>query len=156
MNLNATLFFQMIVFFVLGWVTMKFIWPPLTKAIDERRQKIAKGLADAEKGKADLAQAQARVNLMEASAKADLHVRMTEMEKQGEKIIEQARAEAEAERARIVAQAKQDAAQEVERARDALRDDVAKLAVAGAEQILRREVNASVHAELLNQLKAQL
>jgi F-type H+-transporting ATPase subunit b len=155
-NLNATLFFQMIVFFVLGWVTMKFIWPPLTKAIDERRQKIAKGLADAEKGKADLAQAQARVNLMEASAKADLHVRMTEVEKQGEKIIEQARAEAEAERARIVAQARQDAAQEVERARDALRDDVANLAVAGAEQILRREVNASVHAELLNQLKAQL
>ena len=141
MNLNATLFFQMIVFFVLGWVTMKFIWPPLTKAIDERRQKIAEGLADAEKGKADLAQAQARVNLIEASAKADLHARMTE---------------AEVERARIVAQAKQDAAQEVERARDALRDDVANLAVAGAEQILQREVNASVHAELLNQLKAQL
>jgi len=155
-NLNATLFFQMIVFFVLGWVTMKFIWPPLTKAIDERRQKIAEGLADAEKGKADLAQAQARVNLIEASAKADLHARMTEAEKQGAKIIEQARAEAEVERARIVAQAKQDAAQEVERARDALRDDVANLAVAGAEQILQREVNASVHAELLNQLKAQL
>ena len=82
MNLNATLFFQMIVFFVLGWVTMKFIWPPLTKAIDERRQKIAEGLADAEKGKADLAQAQARVNLIEASAKADLHARMTDAEKQ--------------------------------------------------------------------------
>lgn len=65
MNLNATIFFQMLVFFVLGWFTMKFVWPPLTKAIDERRQKIADGLAAAEKGKADLAQAQARVSLIE-------------------------------------------------------------------------------------------
>ncbi len=65
MNLNATIIFQMLVFFVLGWFTMKFVWPPLTKAMDERRQKIADGLAAAEKGKADLAQAQARVSLIE-------------------------------------------------------------------------------------------
>ena len=156
MNLNATIFFQMIVFFVLAVVTMKFIWPPLTKAIDERRQKIAEGLAAAEKGKADLAQAQARVSLIEASAKSDLHARMTDAEKNASQIIEQARAEAEVERARILAQAKQDAAQEVSRARDALRNDVANLAVKGAEQILKREVNASAHAELLTQLKAQL
>jgi F-type H+-transporting ATPase subunit b len=142
----------MIVFFVLGWVTMKFVWPPLTKAIDERRQKIAEGLAAAEKGKTDLAQAQARIGSIEASAKAELHTRM----KQGTQIIEQARAEAESERARILAQAKQDAAQEVQRARDALRNDVANLAVKGAEQILKREVDARAHAELLTQLKAQL
>ena len=156
MNLNATIFFQMIVFFVLGWVTMKFVWPPLTKAIDERRQKIADGLAAAEKGKADLAQAQARVNLIEASAKSDLHVRMVDAEKHAAQIIEQARAEGEVERARIVEQAKQDAAREVQRAREALRDDVATLAVKGAEQILKREVDARAHAELLSQLKAQL
>ena len=156
MNLNATIFFQMIVFFVLAWVTMKFIWPPLTKAIDERRQKIAEGLAAAEKGKTDLAQAQARIGSIEASAKAELHTRMIEAEKQGTQIIEQARAEAESERARILAQAKQDAAQEVQRARDALRNDVANLAVKGAEQILKREVDARAHAELLTQLKAQL
>ncbi len=156
MNLNATIFFQMIVFFVLAWVTMKFIWPPLTKAIDERRQKIAEGLAAAEKGKADLAQAQARVSLIEASAKSELHARMTDAEKRATQIIEQARAEAEVERARILAQAKQDATQEVMRARDVLRNDVAILAVKGAEQILKREVNASAHAELLTQLKAQL
>ena len=156
MNLNATIFFQMIVFFILGWVTMKFIWPPLIKAIDERRHKIADGLAAAEKGKADLAQAQARIGLMEASAKSELHTRITDAEKHGDQIVEQARAEAEAERARIVAQAKQDAAQEVQRARDALRNDVADLAVKGAEQILKREVNASAHAELLAQLKAEL
>jgi len=155
-NLNATIFFQMIVFFILGWVTMKFIWPPLIKAIDERRHKIADGLAAAEKGKADLAQAQARIGLMDASAKSELHTRITDAEKHGAQIVEQARAEAEAERARIVAQAKQDAAQEVQRARDALRNDVADLAVKGAEQILKREVNASAHAELLAQLKAEL
>jgi ATP synthase, F0 subunit b len=155
-NLNATIFFQMLVFFVLGWFTMKFVWPPLTKAIDERRQKIADGLAAAEKGKADLAQAQARISLMEASAKTETHARMAEAEKQAAALIEQARREAEAERARILAQAKQDAEQEVQRARDALREDVALLAVKGAEQILKREVDARVHAELLAQLKAQL
>jgi len=141
---------------VLGWFTMKFVWPPLTKAIDERRQKIADGLAAAEKGKADLAQAQARISLMEASAKTETHARMAEAEKQAAALIEQARREAEAERARILAQAKQDAEQEVQRARDALREDVALLAVKGAVQILKREVDARVHAELLAQLKAQL
>lgn len=156
MNLNATLFFQMIVFFVLAWFTMKFVWPPLTKAMDDRRQKIADGLAAADKGKADLAQAQARINVIEASAKTENHARMLEAEKQASGIIDEARREAESEKARILAQAKQDAAQEVQRARDGLRADVAVLAVKGAEQILQREVDAQAHAELLTQLKAQL
>ena len=156
MNLNATIFFQMLVFFVLGWFTMKFVWPPLTKAMDERRQKIADGLAAAEKGKADLAQAQARISLIEASAKSENHARMVEAEKQAAAIIEQARRDAEAERARILAQAKQDAEQALQHARGELRDDVARLAIKGAEQILRREVDARAHAELLEQLKAQL
>ncbi|CAM3389085.1 F0F1 ATP synthase subunit B [Bordetella sputigena] len=156
MNLNATIFFQMLVFFVLGWFTMKFVWPPLTKAMDERRQKIADGLAAAEKGKADLAQAQARISLIEASAKSENHARMVEAEKQASQLLDQARREAEAERARILAQAKQDAELEVQRARDSLRDEVAALAVKGAEQILRREIDARAHAELLTQLKAQL
>ena len=156
MNLNATLFFQMIVFFVLAWFTMKFVWPPLTKAIEDRRQKIADGLAAADKGKADLAQAQARISLIEASAKSETHARMLEAEKQAAALIDEARREAEAEKARIIAQAKQDAEQEVQRAREGLRDDVAVLAVKGAEQILKREVDAQAHAELLNQLKAQL
>lgn len=146
----------MLVFFVLGWFTMKFIWPPLTKAMDDRRQKIADGLSAAEKGKADLAQAQARISLIEASAKSENHARIVEAEKQAATLIEQARREGEAEKARIIAQAKQDAAQEVQRARDSLRGEVAVLAVKGAEQILRREVDARTHAELLDQLKAQL
>ena len=156
MNLNATLFFQMLVFFVLGWFTMKFVWPPLTKAMDERRQKISDGLAAAEKGKADLAQAQARISLMEASAKTEAHGRLADLEKQGTLLVEQARREAEAEKARILEQARQEAAQEAQRAREELRAEVAVLAVKGAEQILQREVDVKVHAELLDQLKAQL
>jgi F-type H+-transporting ATPase subunit b len=124
--------------------------------MDDRRQKIADGLSAAEKGKADLAQAQARISLIEASAKSENHARMVEAEKQAAALIEQARREGEAEKARIIAQAKQDAAQEVQRARDTLRGEVAVLAVKGAEQILKREVNPQVHAELLDQLKAQL
>lgn len=156
MNLNATLFFQMIVFFVLGWFTMKFVWPPLTKAMDDRRQKIADGLAAADKGKADLAQAQARISLIEASAKTENHARMVEAEKQAAQLIDQARREGEAEKARIIAQAEQDAAQAAQRVRESLRADVAVLAVKGAEQILKREIDAQAHAELLNQLQAQL
>lgn len=156
MNLNATLFFQMIVFFVLGWFTMKFVWPPLTKAMDDRRQKIADGLAAADKGKADLAQAQARISLIEASAKTENHTRIIEAEKQAAALISDARREAESEKARIVAQAQHDAAQEVQRAREGLRADVAILAVKGAEQILKREVDPQTHAELLEQLQAQL
>ncbi|PLC54412.1 F0F1 ATP synthase subunit B [Pollutimonas nitritireducens] len=156
MNLNATLFFQMIVFFVLGWFTMKFVWPPLTKAMDDRRQKIADGLAAADKGKADLAQAQARISLIEASAKTENHARMVEAEKQAAVLIDQARREGEVEKARIIAQAEQDAAQAAQRVRESLRADVAILAVKGAEQILKREIDAQAHAELLNQLQAQL
>jgi F-type H+-transporting ATPase subunit b len=146
----------MIVFFVLGWFTMKFVWPPLTKAMDDRRQKIADGLAAADKGKADLAQAQARISLIEASAKTENHGRMVEAEKQAAALIDEARREAEVEKARIVAQARQDADQEVQRIRESLRNDVALLAVKGAEQILEREVDVQAHAKLLDQLKAQL
>ena len=156
MNLNATIFFQMLVFFVLGWFTMKFVLPPLTKAIDERRQKIADGLAAAEKGRADLAQAQARVSLIEASAESETHARIVEAEKQAAALVDDARREAEAERARIVATARQEAEQEAQRAIASLREDVAALAVKGAEQILKREVDAKAHADLLAQLKTQL
>lgn len=156
MNLNATLIFQMLVFFILAWFTMKFVWPPLMKSIEERRLKIAEGLASAEKGKAELVQAEARIGQIEAAAKSDNQARLAQAEKQAVTLIEQARKDAEAERARILEQARQEAQQEAQRARDGLRDAVAQLAVKGAEEILKREVNAQVHAELLGQLKAQL
>ncbi|AZG11363.1 F0F1 ATP synthase subunit B [Pigmentiphaga sp. H8] len=156
MNLNATLVFQMLVFFILAWFTMKFVWPPLMKSIEERRLKIAEGLASAEKGKAELVQAEARIGQIEAAAKSDNQARLAQAEKQAATLIEQARKDAEAERARILEQARQEAQQEAQRAREGLRDAVAQLAVKGAEEILKREVNAQVHAELLGQLKAQL
>lgn len=156
MNLNATLFFQVIVFFVLAWFTMKFVWPPIIKAIDERRQKIADGLAAADKGKQDLAKAQERIDNMEQSVKSDNQSRIADAEKQAAGIIGDAREKAEEERKRIIEQAHQDAEHEVQRLRNELRNDVANLAVKGAEQILRREVDAKTHAELLDQLKSQL
>ena len=156
MNINATFIAQLVVFFVLAWVTMTYVWPPIMKALDERARKIADGLAAAEKGKLELAEANQRVDAELAQSRAANQGRLAEAEKQANALIEAAKKDAEAEKARILAQAKAEAAQEVQRARDALRNSVAELAVKGAEQILKREVNAGNHAELLNQLKAQL
>lgn len=156
MNLNATLFAQFVVFFVLAWFTMKFVWPPMMKALDERAKKIADGLAAADKAKADLGLAERRASEELQKARNVANDVRASAEKQGNAYIEQARAEA----ARIVADAKQaaeaEAAVAMQRARDALRDDVAALAVKGAERILRREVNAQAHADLLANLKNEL
>lgn len=156
MNLNATFIAQLVVFFVLAWVTMTFVWPPIMKALDERAKKIADGLAAADKAKLELVGAQKQVEAQLAEAKSANQSRMADAEKQASALIEAAKKDAEAEKARILAQAKAEAEQEAQRARDALRNAVAELAVKGAEQILKREVNAGNHAELLNQLKAQL
>lgn len=156
MNLNATLIAQFVVFFILAFVTMKFVWPPLMKALDERAKKIADGLAAADKGKAELALANKRVEEELARARADNLARVADAEKQAAGIVEKAKAEAEAERARILAQATAEAGQEMQRARDTLRASVADLAVAGASKILKREVNPAAHADILADLKAQL
>jgi F-type H+-transporting ATPase subunit b len=156
MNINATLFVQLVVFFIGAWVTMKYIWPPLIKSLEERQKKIADGLAAAERGNRSLDEAQRHIAKLEADARASGAARAAEAEKQAAAIVEAAKKDAEAERARILAQAKVDAEQEMARAKNALRDQVAVLAIAGAEQILKREVNAQVHADLLGQLKAKL
>jgi F-type H+-transporting ATPase subunit b len=155
-NINATLFGQAIWFGIFIWITMKYVWPPLQKAMQERQQRIIDGLAAAEKGKAELAQASQMAEQELANSRREGQVRIAEAEKQGVLVIEQAKSKAEAEKARILAEAKVEAEQEMQRARDALRNSVAELAVKGAEQILRREVNAGVHSDLLNQLKTQL
>lgn len=156
MNINATLFVQLVVFFIGAWVTMKYIWPPLIKSLEDRQKKIADGLAAAERGNRSLDEAQRHIAKLEADARASDAARAAEAEKQAAAIVEAAKKDAEAERARILAQAKVDAEQEMARAKNALRDQVAVLAIAGAEQILKREVNAQVHADLLGQLKAKL
>ncbi|AQV96048.1 MULTISPECIES: F0F1 ATP synthase subunit B [Cupriavidus] len=156
MNLNATFFAQMVVFFILWWVVAKFIWPPLVKALDERAMKIADGLAAAEKGKAELELANKRVDQAMAEARTEGAQRVADAEKRAQLTADEIKQNAQAEAARIIAQAKAEAEQQVTRARETLRDQVAVLAVKGAEQILKREVNAQVHSDLLNQLKAEL
>lgn len=156
MNLNATLVAQMVVFFILWWVVAKFIWPPLVKALDERAKKIADGLAAADKGKAELELANKRVDQALTEARNEGAQRIADAEKRAQMSAEEIKQNAQAEAARIIAQAKAEAEQQTVRARESLRDQVAVLAVKGAEQILKREVNAQVHADLLNQLKAEL
>jgi F-type H+-transporting ATPase subunit b len=155
-NLNATLFAQLVVFFILAWFTMKFVWPPLIKALDERSKKIADGLAAAEKGKTELEVAHKRVGEELAQARNEGQHRIAEAEKRAQVLAEEIKAQAHVEATRIVTQAKADAEQQVIKARETLRGQVAALAVQGAEQILKREVDQTAHADLLNQLKAEL
>ena len=156
MNINATLFLQAIVFAILVWFTMKFVWPPITKALDERAQKIADGLAAADKAKAELSSANKRVEAELASSRNETAGRLADAERRAQSIVADAKARAVEEANRIVAAAKVDAEQQSVKAREALREQVAALAVKGAEQILRKEVNVSVHADLLSRLKTEL
>ena len=156
MNINASLFVQMVVFFIGCWITMKYIWPPLIKAIEERQNKIAEGLAAADKSAEVLAETQAKGKEIEAEARARATTIVSDGEKRGAMIVENAKQQAQIEADRIIANAKAEAAQEMARAREQLRDEVAALAVAGAQQILAREVDKTVHSQLLEQLKAKL
>lgn len=156
MNINATLFLQAIVFAILVWFSMRFIWPPLTKALDERAQKIADGLAAADKAKAELATANKRVEEQLVQSRNETTRLLADAEKRAQAIVDEAKRRAEEEGAKIVAAAKAEAEQQSIQAREALREQVAGLAVKGAEQILKREVNAAVHAELLARLKTEL
>jgi F-type H+-transporting ATPase subunit b len=155
-NLNATLFVQFVVFFILVFVTMKFVWPPVMKALDERAQRIANGLAAADRGKAEMAAAEKRIAAELAATRDESAKRIADAEKRAAAIIDEAKQQASVEAARIIEGAKADAEQQVTRAREELRAQVAALAVAGAEQILKREVNAAAHANLLSQLATEL
>lgn len=156
MNINATLLFQMIAFAALIWFTMKFIWPPLISAIDERSQKIADGLAAADKARSELASANDRIEKELATSRVETAKMLGDAERRALAIIEEAKARASDEGGKIIAAAKAEAQQQVVKAREVLREQVAALAVKGAEQILRKEVNAGVHADLLNRLKSEL
>jgi F-type H+-transporting ATPase subunit b len=155
-NLNATLFVQFVVFFILVFVTMKFVWPPVMKALDERAQRIANGLAAADRGKAEMAAAEKRIAAELAATRDESAKRIADAEKRAAAIIDEAKQQAGVEAARIIETARTDAQQQVTRAREELRAQVAALAVAGAEQILKREVNAAAHADLLSQLSTEL
>jgi F-type H+-transporting ATPase subunit b len=156
MNLNATLFAQAVVFAILVWFTMKFVWPPVAKALDERALKISEGLAAAETAKFELAVANKRVEEELSKSRNESAIRLADAERRAQVVIEEAKARATNEAAKIIVSARQEAEQQVIKARESLREEVAVLAIKGAEQILKREVNAGTHAELLSRLKTEL
>lgn len=156
MSINATLFVQLVVFAILVWFTMRFVWPPITKAIDERTQKIADGLSAAERARLELSNANRRVDEQLSAARDDAAKRLADAERLAQSMIEDAKARAAEEAAKIVAAARAEAQQEMVKAREVLRGQVAELAVRGAEHILRREVDSRVHADLLSRLQTEL
>jgi F-type H+-transporting ATPase subunit b len=156
MDINMSLIGQMITFAVLVWVSMKFVFPSLNSALDERAKRIADGLAAADQGQAAMVVAEKRATEALAGAREEASQRVADAEKRAQLVAEEIKANAQAEADRIIAQAKADADQQVAKAREALRAQVADLAVKGAEQILKREVSAAAHAELLSRLAVEL
>ncbi|MDR2113379.1 MAG: F0F1 ATP synthase subunit B [Candidatus Accumulibacter sp.] len=156
MYLNATLLAQITVFIILALFTMKFVWPPIVKALDERAAKISEGLAEAERGRQSLARSSREAEETLRGGKEKAAEVIAQAERRAEQIIEQAKADAQEEAGKVVAAAKAEIAREEERMRESLRGRVADLAVAGAEKILRREVDARAHADLLAAISLDL
>ncbi len=156
MSINATLFVQAIVFLILVLFTMKFVWPPIAKALDERAKKIADGLAAADKAKSELTAVNKRVEEELSATRNETASRIADVDRRAQAIVEEAKSRATEEGNKIIAAARAEAEQQVIQARESLREQVAALAVKGAEQILRKEVNAGVHADLLSRLKTEL
>jgi F-type H+-transporting ATPase subunit b len=156
MNINMTFFGQMITFAILIWFTMKFIWPPLNKAIEERQQKIAEGLAAAEQSQKNLAQAQQSVDAELRSARTKANEIIEQAHQRANQIIDQAKDDAIAEANRQKSAAEAEIAAASNRAREELRKQVSTLAVTGAEKLLKREIDANAHKALLDELAAEL
>lgn len=156
MNLNITLLIQLVVFVVLGWVTMRFIWPPLISALEERQRKIAEGLIAAEKAEKSLAEAKANATELLKEARVQASKIIDQANRRSNELVEEARGTAIAEGQRLLADARQEVVLESTRAREQLRREVAAIAVAGAAKLLGREVDAKAHAELLENLAVEI
>jgi len=156
MNINLSLFAQAATFALFIWFTVKFIWPPILRAIEQRQKVIAEGLAAAERGKQDLDLASKRAADLIREAKDQAQDILSQADKRAAQIIDEAKSNAKAESDRIVAGAKAEIDQEFSRAKDTLRTQVAGLAVKGAEKILRREVDAKAHADILDAVASEL
>jgi F-type H+-transporting ATPase subunit b len=156
MNINFTLIAQAIAFAVLIWFTVKFVWPPLLKAIETRQKEIADGLAAAQEGKSalEVAARKSEATLNEAKQKASEII--GQAEKRATQIVEEAKGNAKAEGDRIITGAKAEIDQEVNRAKEGLRAQVSALAITGAEKILRKEIDGKAHSEMLSKLAAEL
>lgn len=156
MNINLTLIIQMVVFGILIWFTMRFIWPHIIGAVEERARKIALGLAAAEKGQKDLAQAEQRAEVVIREARERANQIIDQAHRRASEMLEEAKGAATVEGQRIVAAAQQQIELEANRARESLRRDVAQLAVETAAKLLEREIDARTHADLLDKLAAQI
>jgi F-type H+-transporting ATPase subunit b len=156
MNLNATLIVQTVVFLILGWITMKFIWPPLTAALNERQKKIADGLAAADKGEKSLVEAQANVAELVKDARVQATKIVDQASRRANEVIDEAKVSASAEGQRLVAAARAEVQLDQSRAREQLRKEVAALAIAGASKLLGREIDARAHADLLEKLAVEI
>ena len=156
MNINLTLIAQAIAFGIFVWFTARFVWPPLLRAIETRQKQIADGLAAAERGRQDLELASKRAEEVVREARQRGQDILTQADKRAAELVEEARNQAKAEGDRIIAGAKAEIDQEVFRAKESLRSQVALLAVQCAEKILRREVDAKAHADLLTAVAAEL
>ncbi len=156
MDFNLTLIGQAVAFALFIWFTVKFVWPPLLRAIETRQKLIADGLAEAERGRSSLAAAERQTEKLIKEAHDRAHEIVVQAERAASQRIEESKSQAKAEGERLVAAARAQIEQEVQAAKQSLREQVAALAVDGAEKILRREVDARAHAQMLDQLKAQL
>jgi F-type H+-transporting ATPase subunit b len=156
MNFNATLIGQSITFIVFVWFCMKFVWPPIMHALDERRKKIADGLAAAERGKHEKELAEERASEILRDAKEQAGVIISRADKRAAEIVDEAKGDARVEGDRLKIAAQAEIVQEVNRVKEELRGQVVSIALAGAGKVLEREVNESTHAELLNKLAAEI
>jgi F-type H+-transporting ATPase subunit b len=156
MSFNLTLIAQAVAFALFIWFTIKFVWPPVLRAIEARQKQIADGLAAAEEGKRSLELSNKRADEEIKKARDRAAEVLSQAEKRAAQLVEEARSAAKEEGNREKAAAKAEIEQQVTRAREQLRDQVASLAVAGAEKILRREVDAKAHGDLLDSIKKQL
>jgi F-type H+-transporting ATPase subunit b len=156
MNINMTLIGQSITFAIFVWFCMKFVWPPIVSALESRKKQIADGLAAADRGKHELELAAKRASETMHEAKLKASDIIAQAEKRALQIVDEAKGAGKEEGDRMIAAAKAEIEQETHRAREALRADVAALVVAGAGKVLRREVNAQAHADLLEVIKNEL
>lgn len=156
MEINVTLVIQMLVFLALVWFTMKFVWPPLTKAMEERQDKIATGLAAAERGRKELELAQHRIKEEMKQAKTQAAEIIEKANRLGSKMIEEAKVAAREQAQQLAKSAQEQIAIEVNRAKESLRQQVASLAMVGAEKILQREIDDKVNSRLLDALLEEI
>jgi len=156
MNINLTLIAQAIAFAILIWFTVKFVWPPLLRAIETRQKEIADGLAAAQEGKSALADASQKSEAALTEAKQKASEIIAQADKRASQIVDEAKDNAKVEAERIINGAKAEIDQEVNRAKEGLRAQVSTLAVTGAERILRKEIDAKAHTAMLTELAAEL